>query len=79
MVAPKKRDPVFFTQFSFSLLKQPGCLLINIAIVLRLYVATDQPSQKLQSIATFIMSVYASMWFEKKVNSCCKDRAKHIF
>ena len=25
------------------------------------------------------MSVYAPMWFAIKVNSCCKDGAKHIF
>ena len=44
-----------------------------------LYVAMDQPFQQLKSIPTFIMSVYAPMWFAIKVNSCCKDGAKHIF
>ena len=40
----------------------------------------DQTSQKLKSIATFIMSVYAPMRFCKKnLNSNCKDGAKHIF
>ena len=40
--------------------------------------ATDQPFQELKSIVTFIMSVYAPMWFAQKVISCFKDEVKRI-
>ena len=65
-------------------LRNPGLLnhsrrLITANRVLRLYAATRQPFQELTSIATFIMSVYAPMWFAINVNSCCKDKAQHIF
>ena len=45
----------------------------------RLYVATENPSEQLLTLATFIMKVYAPMWFRIKCNPSCHYGAKHIF
>lgn len=47
--------------------------------ILRLYVGTVNPSANLKTLATFVMKVYAPMWFDIKYKSSCADGAKHIF
>ena len=47
--------------------------------ILRLYVATKNPSTNLVTLATFIMKVYAPMWFKIKLYSSCIYGPKHIF
>jgi hypothetical protein len=47
--------------------------------ILRLYVSTESPSDKLVTIVTFIVKVYAPMWFEIKINPSCKNGAKHLW
>lgn len=47
--------------------------------ILRLYVSCSKPSRKLTTIATYIMLVYAPMWFEIKMKSSCKDGARHFY
>ncbi|CAH1108323.1 unnamed protein product, partial [Psylliodes chrysocephalus] len=47
--------------------------------ILRLYVATEEPSVSLITLATFIVKVYAPMWFKIKLHSSCIYRSKHIF
>ena len=47
--------------------------------LLRLYIATDNPSENLIAIVTFIQRVYAPMWFQIKLHPSCKDGARHLF
>lgn len=47
--------------------------------ILRLYVATEQPSDTLEKITHFIMRVYAPMWFKIKNQSSLKFAAKHLY
>jgi len=47
--------------------------------ILRLYVATEKPSPNLKTLATYIMKVYAPIWFQIKANPSCKDGPKHAF
>lgn len=47
--------------------------------VLRLYVGTKVPSNQLNILATFILKVYAPMWFRIKMKPSCKDGAKHLW
>jgi len=47
--------------------------------LLRLYVSTEKPSRNLVHLATFIMRVYAPMWFAIKSKPSCKDGARHVF
>lgn len=47
--------------------------------ILRLYVGTVGPSEKLVTLATFVMQVYAPQWFAIKQYSSCTDGARHIF
>lgn len=47
--------------------------------ILRLYVATELPSEELKTLAIFIMKVYAPMWFAIKLNSSCKYGAVHLW
>ena len=47
--------------------------------VLRLYVATTTPSEELVKLVTFIVTVYAPMWFEIKQAWSCKDGARHVY
>lgn len=46
--------------------------------ILRLYVATVEPSQNLRTLATFIMNVYGPMWFSIKKSSSCFDGPNHV-
>lgn len=47
--------------------------------VLRLYVSKKAPSAKLRSLANFIVTVYAPMWFKIKTNDSFLMGPKHIF
>ena len=47
--------------------------------IMRLYVASPDPSEELQILANFIVQVYATMWFTIKMKPSCKDGAKHLF
>jgi hypothetical protein len=47
--------------------------------VLRLYVASETPSENLVSLTRFIMDVYVPMWFCIKCNPFVQDGAKHVF
>ena len=47
--------------------------------ILRLYVATSEPSDNLISIVYFTTKVYAPSWFGIKSNSVSQDRALNLF
>lgn len=47
--------------------------------ILRLYVSTKAPSQKLKILATYIVKVYAPTWFAIKIHPTCKDGARHLW
>lgn len=46
--------------------------------ILRLYVATHQPHPNLITLTTFVMKVYAPMWFEIKRFPSCFFGARHL-
>lgn len=47
--------------------------------VLRLYVATSNPSEHLQCLTEYILKVYAPTWFSIKVHSEVKYGPQHLF
>lgn len=47
--------------------------------ILRLYVSTDRPTNELKQLATFVVKVYAPIWFEIKAHPTCKDGARHFW
>ena len=47
--------------------------------LLRLYVATPQPSQSLVTLAEYIIKVYAPLWFEIKLRPHCYYGATHLW
>jgi hypothetical protein len=47
--------------------------------ILRLYVATKNPSPNLVTLATFVIKVYAPTWFKIKYNSSCCDGARNLW
>lgn len=47
--------------------------------VLRLYIATSDPSEELKMLTRFIVRVYAPMWFEIKTKPFCQYGAKHVW
>ena len=47
--------------------------------LLRLYVATEYPSDTLQILVTYVIKVYAPMWFHIKPKPLCSDGARHIW
>ena len=47
--------------------------------ILRLYISTDEPSENLNTIAQFLMKVYAPTWFDIKKNSSMAYGLKHLF
>lgn len=64
-------------------LRNPGLInhsrwLTTANRILRLYVATRSPSDELKTIVTFIVTVYAPVWFEIKNAPSCKDGARHV-
>ncbi|XP_053967743.1 uncharacterized protein LOC128869586 [Anastrepha ludens] len=46
---------------------------------LRLYISSEDPSENLVHIVTFIMKVYLPMWFQIKLNDSIADGARHVF
>jgi len=64
--------------------REPGTLshsrwLTTANRILRLYIATNNPTKNLFILAEFVMKVYAPMWFQIKIHHSCKDGAKHVF
>lgn len=47
--------------------------------ILRLYMATDKPSDELVKLVTFIVRVYAPSWFHIKSHPHCVDGARNFF
>jgi hypothetical protein len=47
--------------------------------LLRLYVSTENPSEKFVSIISYIMKVYAPMWFSIKRNSSFVNGSRHVY
>ena len=47
--------------------------------LLRLYVSTLHPCENLVTLVTYILKVYAPMWFSIKAHSSCKDGAGHLW
>src|SRR6218665_1300699 len=46
---------------------------------LRFYIATENPSEYLKTIAEFVLKVYAPMWFTIKSKPSCQDGTKHLW
>lgn len=64
--------------------RQPGKMvhsrwLTTASRILRLYVATENPSENLQILSHFVMKVYAPMWFCIKAQPSCIYGARHLF
>jgi hypothetical protein len=64
--------------------REPGLLnhsrwLTTANRVLRLYVATENPSENLKTLAEYVAKVYAPMWFSIKTKPSCKDGSKHLW
>lgn len=72
-------------QCSISLAKSsPGKLaharwLTTANRLLRLYVATIKPSEVLQTLAEYVVKVYAPMWFQIKQKPMCQHGAIHLW
>lgn len=47
--------------------------------ILRVYVATEAPTDNLYRLVYFIMTVYAPMWFSIKTHPYVQHGAKHVF
>lgn len=47
--------------------------------ILRLYVATKDPSENLQILATFVIKVYSRIWFEIKTQPGLENGANHLW
>lgn len=47
--------------------------------ILRLYVATENPTENLKTLAEYIVKVYAPVWFNIKLKPSCTYGSKHLF
>ncbi|KAK0045507.1 hypothetical protein Bpfe_025113 [Biomphalaria pfeifferi] len=47
--------------------------------ILRLYISQQNPTHSLQMLSTYIMQVYAPVWFAIKSKPSCVDGTKHIW
>jgi hypothetical protein len=47
--------------------------------ILRLYVASECPSDNLKTLAIYMVRVYAPMWFYIKMKPSCKDGSMHLW
>ena len=47
--------------------------------ILRLYVATSEPSSVLLDLVRYIMNLYVPVWFSIKRRNSCSDGARHFF
>src|SRR6218665_1647801 len=66
-----------------GLMQNPGNLnnsrwLTTANRILLLYVSDKKPFENLKTLVTYIIRVYAPMWFAIKVHSLCKDGARHL-
>ena len=64
--------------------RNPGTLnhsrwITTVNRLLRLYVASHEPSTNLKHLVTYIMRVYSPVWFAIKMHPSCKGDAKHLF
>lgn len=64
--------------------RNPGAMsharwLTTASRILRLYVASDSPTDNLKTLATFVVKVYCPGWFQIKTNSSCKDGAVNVW
>src|SRR6218665_96873 len=48
-------------------------------IILRLYVSSKCPSNNLKTLATYVVRVYAPMWFYTKMKPSFKDGSLHLW
>jgi len=65
-------------------LQKPGPLchsrwLTTANRLLRLYVSSEHPSNNLVQLATFVMKVYAPVWFNIKTKPACTEGSKHLW
>jgi hypothetical protein len=47
--------------------------------LLRLYVSTENPSENLIALVTYIMQVYAPVWFQIKTRPACSEGSRHLW
>lgn len=47
--------------------------------ILRLYISNKNPSENLKTLATYVMKVYAPIWFHIKLKPSCIDGSRHLF
>ena len=47
--------------------------------LLKLYVATENPSETLRNLVTYVMKVYAPVWFHIKTKSSCSEGSRHLW
>jgi hypothetical protein len=72
-------------QCSVGLLKKsPGTMshsrwLTTANRLLRLYIASEEPSENLKTLVLYVIKVYAPLWFRIKMKPSCKDGTKHLF
>jgi hypothetical protein len=64
--------------------KEPGIMnhsrwLTTANRLLRLYIASDDPSDSLKTLAGYVVKVYAQMWFTIKSKPSCKDGSRHLW
>ena len=65
-------------------LKKPGPVchsrwLTTANRLLRLYVSTESPSDNLVALATYVMKVYAPVWFQIKTRPACSEGSRHLW
>lgn len=64
--------------------RQPGKIahsrwLITTNRILRLYISSDHPSENLINLVTFLMRVYAPVWFTIKAKPVFTEGPHHLF
>lgn len=47
--------------------------------ILRLYISQKNPSESLKILTTYVMKVYAPIWFHIKLKPSCVDGSRHLF
>lgn len=46
---------------------------------MRLYISSSEPSNQLQTLAEFVMRLYAPMWFTVQLNLYCTDGSRNLW
>ena len=64
--------------------RQPGKLVVSRWLtlrirVLRLYIATKNPSYNLRMIAEFVVKIYGPIWFAIKTKKSCTGDSRHLW